>query len=70
MGSVDELNPDQGVFGAEDIGVDLIQLVPALVVIAVTGGAGKVTLSHPVLLKRGKHLTGILLCDSVNAVKL
>ena len=70
VGTVDKLNPDQGVLRAENIGVDLIQFIPAQVVISVAGGAGKISLGHPVLLKRGEHLAGVLLRDCVNAVKL
>ena len=70
MGAVDELHPHQGVLRAENIGVNLIQGVPAQVVIAVAGGAGEVGLRHPVLLEGGEHLLRILLRHRVNAGEL
>ena len=70
MGAVDEADADQGVLGAEDLGVDLLQLVPAQVVIAVAGGTGEVCLRHPVLLEGRQDLLGILLGDGVNALEL
>ena len=50
--------------------VNLIQLIPAQVVVAVAGGASKVGVGHPVVLERLQHPLGILLGDSVNAGKL
>ena len=70
MGAVDELHPHQGIFGAEQLREDLIQLVPAEIVIAVAGGPGKIGLRHPVLLKSGQDLAGVLLRDGINAVEL
>ena len=70
MGAVDELHPHQGVLGAKDVGVDPVQGVPAQVVVAVAGGAGKVGLRHPVLLEGGEHLAGVLLRDGVDAGEL
>ena len=70
MGAVDELDAHQSGLGAEDLGIDLVQLVPAQVVVAVAGGAGKVGVGHPVVLEGLQHPLGVLLGDGVDAVKL
>ena len=70
VGAVDELQPNQSGLRPEQLGVDLVQLVPAQVVIAIAGGAGEIALRHPVLLKGGQHPGGILLGDGVDAGKL
>ena len=70
MGAVDELHPHQGVLGAENVGVDLIQGVPAQIVVAVAGGAGEVGLRHPVFLEGRQHLAGVLLRNGVDAAEL
>ena len=70
VSAVDELDAHQGRLGAEQVGVDLVQLVPAQVVIPVPGCAGKVPLCHPVLLERGQHPGGVLLGNGVDACKL
>ena len=69
VGAVDELDAYQGRLSAEEVGVDLVQLVPAQVVVAVAGGAGEVSVGHPVLLKGGQHPGGILLGNGVDAGK-
>ena len=70
VGTVDELDAHQGGLGAEDLGVDLVQLVPAQVVITIAGGAGKVPLRHPVGLEGVQHPGGVLLRHGVDAGKL
>ena len=70
VGAVDKPEAHQGVLGAEDLGVDLLQLVPAQVVVAVAGGPGKIALGHMVLLERGQDLLGVALRDGVDPVKL
>ena len=70
MGAVDELQAHQGVLSAEDVGVDLIQGVPAQIVVAVAGGAGEVGLRHPVFLEGRQHLAGVLLRNGVDAAEL
>ena len=69
MGPVDKAHPHQGILCAEDIGINFIQLIPAQVVVTVAGSAGKIGLGHPVLLKGGEHLLGILLRDGIDAGK-
>ena len=69
MGAVNELDAHQCGLGAEDIGVDFVQLVPAQVIVAVASGAGKIAICHPVLLKGSQHPGGVLLGDGVNAGK-
>ena len=70
MGAIDKLNPHQRVLGAEQIGVNLVQLIPAQIVIAVSGGTGKIVFRHPVLLERRQHPLGIGLGNGVNTGKL
>ena len=70
VGTVDELNAHQGGLGAEDLGVDLVQLVPAQVVVAVAGGTGEVGVGHPVGLEGVQHPGGVLLGDGVDTGKL
>ena len=70
VGAVDELDAHQGGLGAEDLGVDLVQLVPAQVVVAVAGGAGEVGVGHPVGLEGVQHPGGVLLGDGVDAGEL
>ena len=70
MGAVHKPDAHQGVLGAEDIGIDLLQLVPAQVVVAVAGGAGKIALGHMVLLEGGQDLLGVDLRNGVDPVKL
>ena len=69
-GAVDGLHAHQGVLGAEDIGVDLVQGGPAQIVIAVAGGAGEIGVRHPVGLEGVQHPGGVLLGDSVDAGEL
>ena len=70
MGAVDELEPHQSGLCSEQLGIDLVQLVPAQVVIAIAGGAGEIALRHPVLLKGGQHPGGVLLGNGIDAGKL
>ena len=70
MGAVDELQPHQGVLGVKEVGIDLVQLVPADIVVAVAGGPGKVALRDPMPLKGGEYLLGIRLRNGVDAVKV
>ena len=69
VGAVDKLDAHQGGFGAEELGIDLVQFVPAQVVVAVAGGAGEVPLGHPVVLEGLQHPLGVVLGDGVNAGK-
>ena len=69
MGTVDELYPDKSGLCAKKIGIDLMQLVPAKVIIAVAGGAGKIAIRHPVVLKGSQHPLGIFLGYGIDAGK-
>ena len=69
VGAVDKLDAHQGGLSTEEVGVNLVQLIPAQVVVAVAGSAGEITVGHPVLLKSGQHPGGVLLGDGVNAGK-
>jgi hypothetical protein len=70
VGAVHEGEADHGVLGAEDVGVDLTQGLPAQVVIAIAGGALKMGLGDLVLLKGRQDLLGVLLRNGVDALKL
>ena len=70
VGTVDELDAYQGGLGAEDLGVDLVQLVPAQVVVAVAGGTGEVGVCYPMGLEGVQHPGGVLLGDGVDTGKL
>ena len=70
VGAVDELDAYQSRLGAENLGVDLVQLVPAQVVVAVAGSAGEVGVGHSVGLEGVQHPGGVLLGDGVDTGKL
>ena len=70
MGAVDELDAHQGVLGAEDLGVDLIQGVPTQVVIAVPSGAGEVGFRHSMVLEGGQHLLAVVFRHGVDVGEL
>ena len=69
VGAVDKLDAHQSGLCAEEVGVDLIQLIPPQVVVAIAGGAGKISVSHPVLLEGGQHPCGVLLRDGIDPGK-
>ena len=69
MGAVDKADAHQRRLGAEDLGVDLIQGLPAQIVIAVAGGAGKAGVRDPGVLEGLHHPEGILLRHSVDLSK-
>ena len=70
MSSVDKLQADQRRLRSKEIGVNLIQLVPPQIVVAVAGGSGKIGLRHPMLLECRQNTSGIFLGNGVNTVKL
>ena len=70
VGAVDKLDADQGVLRPENLRVDGIQHVPALVIVAIAGGPGKNGLGHPVLLEGGQHFLAVVLRHFVNMGKL
>ena len=69
MGAAGDLGPHQGCLRVEDVGVDPLQVVPALVVVAVAGGGGEVGGVHPIFLHGGHHLGLVVLGHLVDAVK-
>ena len=60
MGAVDELAAHQCGFCTEHLGVDLLQLIPAQVVVAIAGGTTKAGVAHPVVPERLQHFGGVL----------
>ena len=69
VGAAGDLGADQGRLGVEYIGVDPLQAVPAVVVIAVAGGSGEVVGPHPVFLHRQQDLGLVGLRRPVNGIK-
>ena len=69
VGAVDKLNPHQSGLGAKQAGIDLVQFIPAQIVVAVAGGAGKISVGNPMLLKGRQHPCGILPCNGVDTGK-
>ncbi len=66
MGAAGDLGADQGRLGVEDIGVDLLQALPALIVVAVAGGGGKVVGPDAAALHGGEDLGLVVLRPAVN----
>ena len=69
MSTIDETHPDQGILCSKDFCIDLIQLIPAQVIVAVSSRTGKIGFSHPVFLKSGEHLLCILLRNRIDTGK-
>ena len=69
MGAVDKLNSHQCGLGAKEVGIDLIQLIPAQVIVTIAGGTGKIAIGYPVFLKGGQHTLGVFLGDGVDPSK-
>ena len=70
MGAVDKPNAHQGVLGAKQVGVNLVQLIPAQIVIAIASGPGKIALRHAILAEGIQHPQSVGLCHGINAGKL
>ena len=69
MGAAGDLRSDQSGLSVEHVGVDPLQIVPALVVVAVAGGGGEMGGVDPVFLHGGQHLALVVLCRLVDGVK-
>ena len=69
VGTVHKADAHKGGLRPEDLGIDLIQGLPAQVVIAIAGGAGKAGLGHLVVLKGLHDPAGVLLGQSVDLGK-
>ena len=70
MGAAGDLGPHQGRLGAEAVGIYPLQVVPALVVIAVACGEVEVGGVHPVFLHGGDDLGLVELRHLVNVPEL
>ena len=70
MGAIDKLDAYQGGLSAKELGVDFIQLIPAQIIIAIAGCAGKVSLSYSMILKCLQYPLCVLLGNGVNTCKL
>ena len=69
MGTVHKADAHKSGLRPEYLGIDFIQGLPAQVVIAVAGGAGKAGLGHLVVLKGLHDPPGVLLGQSVDLGK-
>ena len=69
MSAAGDLGTHQSSLRVEHIGVDPLQVVPALVIVAVTGGSGEMGGVHPVFLHGRKDLTLVVLCRLVDGFK-
>ena len=69
MGAAGDLGPHQGCLCMEHVGIDPLQIIPALVIVAVAGGGGEVGGVHPVFLHGHQHLCLIVLRGLVNGIK-
>ena len=70
VGAIDKPDAHQGILGAKQMGIDLVQLVPAQVVIAITSGSGKIALRHSIPAEGVQHSQGVGLSHCINAGKL
>ena len=61
MGAAGDLGPDQGGLAVKHAGVDPLQAVPSVVVVAVAGGGGKVIGADAVFLHGGQDLGLVIL---------
>ncbi len=69
MGAAGDLGAYQGGLRVKDIGVDALQRVPAVVVIAVARGGGKMSGVDPVFLQGQQDFILVIFGDLVNARK-
>ncbi len=51
MGAAGDLGPDKGVFATENMSVYLLQCIPSVIVITITGASVHVFCADPVFLK-------------------
>ena len=56
--------------GAENIGVDLVERVTAVVIVAVAGRTGKQIVGHSVLRKCRQHLLGVAVTDLLETLEI
>ena len=70
MGAAGDLGPHQRRLGAEDAGINTLQIVPAVVVVAVAGGGVEVHGGQPVFLHGLYHLGLIVLRHGVDVGEL
>ena len=70
MRAVYKADTHQRGLGAENIGVDLVERVAAVVIIAVTGRTGKQVVGYTVLRKCRQHLLGVAVTDLLEALEI
>ena len=62
MGAAGDLGTDQSGLGVKHVGIHPLQIVPAVVIIAVAGGGGKAGGTDPIFLHSPDHLGLIVFC--------
>ena len=70
MGTIDELDPHQSRLRTKEVGVDLIQFIPAQIVVTIAGSPGKISLCYSVILERRQDPGGILFRNSIYSGEL
>ena len=70
MRAVDKADAHESSFCAENIGIDFIERIAAVVIVAIAGRAGKQIVGNAVLCEGGKHLFGIPVTDLLNTGKI
>ena len=70
MRAVDKADAHESSFRAEDVGVNFIERIAAVVIIAIAGRTGEQIVGNAVLCEGGEHLFGIPVADFLNTGKI
>ena len=70
MRAVDKADAHESSFCVENVGINFIERIAAVVIVAIAGRAGKQIVGNAVLCEGGKHLFGIPVTDILNAGKI
>ena len=70
MRAVDKADAYESSFRAEDVGVNFVERIAAVVIIAIAGRTCEQIVGNAVLCEGGKHLFGIPVTDLLNAGKI
>ena len=70
MRAVDKADADERGFRAENICINAVERIAAVVVVAVAGRAGEQVVRNAVLHEGGEHLFGVAVADFLDAGKI
>ena len=70
MRAVDKADAHESSFCAENVGINFIERIAAVVIVAIAGRAGKQIVGNAVLCEGGEHLFGIPVTDLLNTGKI